>query len=38
MRNHGGQDLLQITPTCLIFTITLDDGPPWISRRWQRRA
>jgi hypothetical protein len=38
MRNHGGQDLLQIAPTCLIFTITLDDGPPWISRRWQRRA
>jgi hypothetical protein len=38
MRNHGGQNLLQITPTCLIFTITLDDGPPWISRRWQRRA
>jgi len=38
MQSHGGQDLLQITATCLSFSITLDDGPPWISRCRQRRA
>jgi hypothetical protein len=38
MHKHGGQDLRQLTPACLTFTITYDDEPPWVPRVWRRRT